>query len=82
MVPGPVRRLVSTRGPSRGDRDGVLEMGRQRAVDGRDRPVVVVHVHVGPPAVIIGSIASVMPSTQLAGRGTGVTKFGTCGSSW
>ena len=33
--------------PVRGDRDGVLEMGRKRAVDGRDRPVVVVDVDVG-----------------------------------
>src|ERR1700749_62564 len=31
-------------GALRGDRDGVLEVGRERPVDGRDRPVVVVHV--------------------------------------
>src|SRR6059058_4913311 len=31
------------------DRDRVLEMGRQRRVGGRDRPVVVVDVDVRPP---------------------------------
>src|SRR5207244_12642068 len=33
--------------PVRGDRDGVLEMGRERAVGRRNRPVVVVDVDVG-----------------------------------
>src|SRR5204863_9987125 len=35
----------------------------------------------GPPAVIIGSIASVMPSVSLGPR-PGAPKFGSCGSSW
>ena len=46
MVPGPARPREHARAV-RGDRDRVLEMGRERAVDGRDRPLVVVDVDLG-----------------------------------
>ena len=67
MVPGPVPLREDPRAVC-GDRDGVLEMGRERAVDGRDRPLVVVDEDLGPPAVIIGSIAIVMPSRSSEPR--------------
>ena len=44
MVPGPLSP-VRILGPVSRDRDGVLEMGCERAVRGRDRPLVVVDVH-------------------------------------
>jgi hypothetical protein len=59
----------------------VLEVGGHRAVRGRDRPLVVVEVHVGATAVIIGSIASVIPGWSRGPR-PGSPKFGICGSSW
>ena len=71
---------VRIRGPSARDRDGVLEVAESELVLGRDRPVVVVQDDPAPPAVIIGSIASVIPRVSSGPR-PGATKFGICGSS-
>ena len=48
-----------------GYRDRVLEMGGERAVVRRDRPAVLGMQTSGAPAVIIGSIASVIPGGEL-----------------
>ncbi len=72
---------VSTRGPSRGDRDRELEVRGERAVlRVRSTSRRVPMPTLGPPAVIIGSIASVIPSRSCGPR-PALTKFGTCGSS-
>ena len=64
------------------DRDGVLEVRRTASRPSVEivQPSSASHTS-GPPAVIIGSIAIVIPSESRGPR-PGSPKFGMCGSSW
>jgi len=48
------------------DRDRVLEVGAEAAVDGQGGPAVGQHLHLSPPALIIGSMASTIPASAAA----------------